>query len=167
MISVVSDAMAPYQAFSLSKMMAFSVGATLVVYILYSLLCAEYVQSNILKTDKHLPTLRGLSLSHTHTYIHTHTHTHLCSSRKKLPPVYKKGLPLIGPFLAFAKNPIGTIREAYEKEGNCFTMQMFNIKLTFLVGPGCHELFFKASDAVRGNPFNRHEIACWTKYVFT
>lgn len=70
----------------------------------------------------------------------------ICPKNPKHPPVYKTGLPLIGPFISFAKNPVGTIRRAYEQEGNCFTMQMFNFKLTFLIGPGCHELFFKASD---------------------
>ena len=78
----------------------------------------------------------------------------------KHPPIYKRGCPLIGPFLAFARDPVGTIRHAYEQEGNCFTMKMFNFNLTFLVGPECHEVFFKSSDLVC-KATHRHILFCY------
>ena len=51
---------------------------------------------------------------------------------------------LAGGFLAFTRDPLGTVARAYEKLGDCFTLRMFHKKITFLVGPEAHLTFFKA-----------------------
>lgn len=64
----------------------------------------------------------------------------------RLPPVYQTGLPLIGPFLSFAKDPLGTISRARSELGSVFTINMFHMKSTFLVGSVAHKAFFEADD---------------------
>eukprot|EP00750_Incisomonas_marina_P024976 INCI526.2.p1 GENE.INCI526.2~~INCI526.2.p1 ORF type:complete len:571 (+),score=108.50 INCI526.2:65-1714(+) len=63
---------------------------------------------------------------------------------KNLPPFYSPGIPVFGGFLAFTRDPLGTVARAYEKLGDCFTLRMFHKKITFLVGPEAHLTFFKA-----------------------
>jgi len=64
----------------------------------------------------------------------------------KPPPEYSPGLPIIGPFLAFASDPLGTVRKARAKKGDVFTLRMLTEKVTFLIGPGPHTVFFQAKD---------------------
>ena len=49
-----------------------------------------------------------------------------------------------GGFLAFTRDPLGTVARAYQKHGDVFTLRMFHKKITFLVGPEAHLTFFKA-----------------------
>jgi sterol 14-demethylase len=55
-------------------------------------------------------------------------------------------LPLLGGFLEFAKDPLEALRRGYQRCGDCFTINMMGKRMTFLVGPEAHEVFFKASD---------------------
>lgn len=63
------------------------------------------------------------------------------------PPVYNVGLPIVGNILAFTKNPLDMVWEAYAKKGEVFTIRFGPKRLTFLIGPAACEAFFKASDA--------------------
>lgn len=62
------------------------------------------------------------------------------------PPVWRGGLPIIGHFLDFSKNPLATITEGYKANGPVFTMRFLNNNLTFLVGNEAHTPFFRAND---------------------
>lgn len=63
-----------------------------------------------------------------------------------LPPTYYVGLPLVGNIIAFVRNPLGLVWEAYAKKGEVFTIRFGHLRLTFVVGPAASEAFFKASD---------------------
>ena len=94
-----------------------------------------------------------------HQHTHTHTHTQFVATtilsvfyilRKQsqsYPPTYNPAyLPLLGGFLEFAKDPLEALRRGYKRCGDCFTINMMGKRMTFLVGPEAHEVFFKASD---------------------
>jgi sterol 14-demethylase len=67
--------------------------------------------------------------------------------RQSYPPTYNPAyLPLLGGFLEFAKDPLEALRRGYQRCGDCFTINMMGKRMTFLVGPEAHEVFFKASD---------------------
>lgn len=66
-------------------------------------------------------------------------------SSKRLPPVIKS-LPFVGGLLRFMKGPIVMIREEYPKLGSVFTLNLFNKKITFLIGPEVSAHFFKAPE---------------------
>ncbi len=63
-----------------------------------------------------------------------------------LPPTYNVGLPLIGNVIAFVRNPLGLVWEAYARKGEVFTIRFGHKRLTFVIGPAASEAFFKASD---------------------
>lgn len=63
-----------------------------------------------------------------------------------LPPTYYVGLPLVGNIVAFARNPLALVWEAYAKKGEVFTIRFAHLRLTFVIGPAASEAFFKASD---------------------
>jgi len=67
-------------------------------------------------------------------------------SYKNAPPVVKAGIPILGNFIGFAKDPVGFVRQSYEKMGEVFTLRMFGQRITFLIGPDAHTPFFRASD---------------------
>uniref|UniRef100_A0A2P2MQU7 sterol 14alpha-demethylase n=1 Tax=Rhizophora mucronata TaxID=61149 RepID=A0A2P2MQU7_RHIMU len=67
-------------------------------------------------------------------------------SKKRLPPVIKSPLPLIGGLLRFLKGPIVMLRQEYPKLGSVFTLNLFNKKITFLIGPEVSAHFFKAPE---------------------
>ncbi|TYI37030.1 hypothetical protein ES332_A03G183300v1 [Gossypium tomentosum] len=67
-------------------------------------------------------------------------------SKRQVPPVIKSW-PVIGGLLRFMKGPIVMIREEYPKLGSVFTLNMFNKKITFLIGPEVSAHFFKASES--------------------
>jgi len=62
------------------------------------------------------------------------------------PPVYKTGLPFIGPFLDFASNQNECVKKAYKKHGPVFTIPLVSMPCTFLVGTEAHAAFFAAND---------------------
>eukprot|EP00946_MAST-07B_sp_MAST-7B-sp1_P005355 g5355.t1 len=68
-----------------------------------------------------------------------------CGSRNpKAPPVYTTGLPLVGPFLSFAKDQLGTVRRAREAtKSDVFTISPLG---TFLIGADAHKPFFESFD---------------------
>ncbi|KAL8138093.1 hypothetical protein V2J09_004094 [Rumex salicifolius] len=68
-------------------------------------------------------------------------------SRKKLPPVVKTNLPVIGGLVRFLKGPIVMLREEYPKLGGVFTLNLVNKNITFLIGPEVSAHFFKAAEA--------------------
>lgn len=68
-------------------------------------------------------------------------------SRKKLPPVVKSNLPVIGGLVRFLKGPIIMLREEYPKLGGVFTLNLVNKNITFLIGPEVSAHFFKAAEA--------------------
>lgn len=68
-------------------------------------------------------------------------------SRKRMPPLVKAKLPLIGGLLRFLKGPIVMLREEYPKLGGVFTLPLLHKRITFLIGPEVSAHFFKASEA--------------------
>lgn len=63
-----------------------------------------------------------------------------------LPPIENKGIPLIGAMPWFSKNPVQTIRDAYERHGDLFTLHLVGFNMTYAIGPQASEVFFKATD---------------------
>ncbi|OVA07832.1 Cytochrome P450 [Macleaya cordata] len=67
-------------------------------------------------------------------------------SRKNLPPTIKTW-PLFGGLARFMKGPIIMLKEEYPKLGSVFTVNLFNKKITFFIGPEVSAHFFKASES--------------------
>lgn len=67
-------------------------------------------------------------------------------SYKNAPPLLSSGVPILGNFIGFAKDPVGFVRQSYNKLGSVFTLRMFGQRITFLIGPEAHTPFFRASD---------------------
>jgi sterol 14-demethylase len=62
----------------------------------------------------------------------------------KAPPVYTTGLPLVGSFLSFTKDQLGTVRQARAAtKSDVFTIQPLG---TFLIGADAHKPFFESFD---------------------
>ena len=60
------------------------------------------------------------------------------------PPVYYEGYPIIGPFLSFTKDQLGTVRRARAAtKSDVFTIHPLG---TFLIGAEAHKAFFEGSD---------------------
>ena len=60
------------------------------------------------------------------------------------PPVYHSGYPLIGPFLSFTKDQLGTVRRARAAtKSDVFTINPLG---TFLIGAEAHKAFFESFD---------------------
>lgn len=68
----------------------------------------------------------------------------------KLPPIFDAGIPVIGGLIKFIKDPLKAVWAGFKKHGDCFTISMMGKRLTFLVGPKAHEVFFGANDAELG-----------------
>lgn len=68
------------------------------------------------------------------------------------PPMASVGLPFIGNFIEFGKNPIAFILMGVEKFGNVFTVKMFGKRLTFLIGPEPAKQFFASKDDTMSQP---------------
>jgi sterol 14alpha-demethylase len=64
----------------------------------------------------------------------------------KSPPVAHLGIPLIGSYIEFAKNPVSFIERCTDKYGRIFTVPMLNQNLTFLIGPEVSAPFFQLGD---------------------
>jgi len=67
---------------------------------------------------------------------------------KTLPPVYWEFgcLPLVGAAIPFLIDPLALARRAEKKCGDCFTIKIFGMRITFLSGPDAQENFCKARD---------------------
>jgi len=62
------------------------------------------------------------------------------------PPQYSPGLPIVGGFMKFASDPLGTIRAGRQQCGDVFTLRMLTEQLTVLIGPAPHAAFFNSTD---------------------
>lgn len=62
------------------------------------------------------------------------------------PPTASIGIPVIGNFIEFAKNPVNFAAHCLDKYGAIFTVPMFHKNLTFVLGPEVSIPFFKLSD---------------------
>mmetsp|Transcript_16330 Transcript_16330/g.37674 ORF Transcript_16330/g.37674 Transcript_16330/m.37674 type:complete len:481 (+) Transcript_16330:62-1504(+) len=63
---------------------------------------------------------------------------------RSMPPVYRTGLPVVGPLLAFLKSPNNLYTEAQKQCGEVFTLDLLATQLVCLCGEDAHELFFTA-----------------------
>lgn len=62
------------------------------------------------------------------------------------PPNATLGIPIIGTYIEFAKNPVTFVSQCLDKFGPVFTVSMLHKKLTFLLGPEASGPFFKLRD---------------------
>jgi sterol 14-demethylase len=90
------------------------------------------------------PTLSNVAIAFVLMLLFHFVFRSIFPADKNLPPFYNPGVPIMGGFLSFTSDPLGTIRRAYAKHGDCFTLRMFHKKITFLVGPEAHKTFFKS-----------------------
>ena len=96
----------------------------------------------------------------------------------------KQRLPLCGNFIPFSRSPLHYVHSCYQKVrrgspaagrrrfahmlsllcqyGSCFTLPIFHRKLTFVLGPGTHDIFFKARDS----EVNQQQVYNFMKPVF-
>lgn len=68
------------------------------------------------------------------------------SRPKNAPPMASVGIPIIGNYLEFAKNPVAFIEKCYRKYGNIYTVPMLHKNLTFLLGPEVSAPFYQLPD---------------------
>ena len=71
---------------------------------------------------------------------------------KNAPPTATLGVPIVGTYVEFAKNPVAFIENCRQKFGNIYTVNMLHKKLTFLLGPEVSAPFFKSDDSVMSQP---------------
>ena len=71
---------------------------------------------------------------------------------KNAPPTAKVGLPLIGNYIEFAKNPVEFIAMCLDKFGPIYTVPMLHKNLTFLLGPEVSAPFFRLNDDFMSQP---------------
>ena len=71
---------------------------------------------------------------------------------KNAPPTAKVGLPLIGNYIEFAKNPVEFIALCLDKFGPIYTVPMLHKNLTFLLGPEVSAPFFRLNDDFMSQP---------------
>lgn len=62
------------------------------------------------------------------------------------PPIASVGVPVVGNYIEFAKNPVSFIEKCYKKYGNVYTVPMLHKNLTFLLGPEASAPFFQLPD---------------------
>lgn len=65
---------------------------------------------------------------------------------KNSPPIAHVGLPIIGNYVEFAKQPVAFIEKCFKKYGSCYTVPMLHKNLTFLIGPEVSAPFFQMND---------------------
>ncbi|KAJ1266637.1 hypothetical protein BS78_08G167300 [Paspalum vaginatum] len=64
------------------------------------------------------------------------------------PPPMSPGVPLLGDLPALLiKGPLALIRDHYTRLGSVFTVRVFHLKLTFLVGPDVSRHFYQGLDS--------------------
>jgi sterol 14-demethylase len=68
------------------------------------------------------------------------------NTNPNLPPFYDSHIPFFGCFLKFGQDPLGCVRWAYEKFGDCFTLKLLGYNMTYMVGPEAQATFFRATD---------------------
>lgn len=68
------------------------------------------------------------------------------------PPIASIGMPLVGTYIEFGKNPVTFTKLCYEKFGPIFTVPMLHKNLTFLMGPEVSAPFFQLTDDYMSQP---------------
>ena len=68
------------------------------------------------------------------------------------PPRATLGVPIVGTYIEFAKNPVDFVAQCQAKFGPIFTVNMLHKKLTFLIGPEVSAPFFRQNDDVMSQP---------------
>ena len=68
------------------------------------------------------------------------------------PPQATLGMPIVGTYIEFAKNPVDFIENCRQKFGSIYTVNMLHKKLTFLLGPEVSAPFFKLDDSCMSQP---------------
>jgi len=63
----------------------------------------------------------------------------------RLPPSYGP-IPFFGCFIKFGPDPLGCVRWAYKKFGDCFTLKLLGYDMTYMIGPEAQAAFFRATD---------------------
>jgi len=71
---------------------------------------------------------------------------------KNSPPLASIGVPFIGNYIEFAKNPVEFISNCLGKFGPIFTVKMLHKNLTFLLGPEVSAPFFRLPDDAMSQP---------------
>lgn len=71
---------------------------------------------------------------------------------KNAPPNVQLGLPLIGNFIEFSKNPVLFASTCLDKYGHVYTVPMMHKNLTFLMGTEASTPFFKLGDEQMSQP---------------
>lgn len=71
---------------------------------------------------------------------------------KNAPPTATLGVPIVGTYIEFAKNPVAFIENCRQKFGSIYTVNMLHKKLTFLLGPEVSAPFFKSDDSIMSQP---------------
>eukprot|EP01038_Epipyxis_sp_PR26KG_P007880 gene7880-10696_t len=62
------------------------------------------------------------------------------------PPIAKIGIPFLGNYIEFAKNPVDFVKVCFGKFGPIYTVPMLHKNLTFLIGPEVSAPFFQLND---------------------
>lgn len=62
------------------------------------------------------------------------------------PPIASIGMPLLGNYIEFAKNPVQFIQTCLDKFGAIYTVPMLHKNLTFLLGPEVSAPFYQLPD---------------------
>ncbi|KAF8669289.1 hypothetical protein HU200_051623 [Digitaria exilis] len=85
------------------------------------------------------------------------------TTRKRPPPPVSPGVPLLGDLPALLiKGPLELIRDRYTRLGSVFTVRLFHLKLTFLVGPDVSSHFYQGLDS----EINQDEVSQFTIPTF-
>ena len=71
---------------------------------------------------------------------------------KNAPPNASIGLPIVGNYIEFAKNPVDFIARCLDKFGPIYTVPMLHKNLTFLLGPEVSAPFFRLNDDFMSQP---------------
>ncbi|XP_062188728.1 obtusifoliol 14-alpha demethylase-like [Phragmites australis] len=70
------------------------------------------------------------------------------TTRRPPPPPVAPGVPLLGVLPALlVKGPLALIHDYYAKMGSVFTVRLFHMKVTFLVGPDVSSHFYQGLDS--------------------
>ena len=71
---------------------------------------------------------------------------------KNAPPNAYLGMPIVGNYIEFAKNPVDFIARCLDKFGAIYTVPMLHKNLTFLLGPEVSAPFFRLNDDFMSQP---------------
>lgn len=72
--------------------------------------------------------------------------------QKDYAPLANVGIPLLGNYIEFGKNPIKFIKTCFQAYGPIFTVPMLHKNLTFLMGPEVSAPFFQLTDDYMSQP---------------